>query len=224
MKNLAALLGRSQNRPRPDDNAGAQRLAVKLRTPDARRPQAGVGRIALAEFEQAIAETDPRQGIVGICRQRAPEQLGRLRVVALVHQHRGQSVDRLGVEGIDRQRPRESAAGIGAVVDGIADETQLDRHFGHHRRHRDALLEHFDGFVGPIQRMQHIAELVKCRRERRRSLDGALEPEQGLVGVAGLAQGDGELRFDLRVAAGARRLFERRHGVLGFALHQQRVA
>lgn len=86
------------------------------------------------------------------------------------------------------------------------------------------MLEHLDRLDGSIQRVQDVAEFMKCRRERRRSFDGTLEPDQGLVDQPGLPQGDGELRLDFRVMAGACRLLKRRYGFLRPGLHEQRVA
>ena len=108
----------------------------------------------IAELEQAIAERDARQGVFRIGRQRAPIQIGRLPIVGRIHQHRAETLGGFGMRRIDRERMGEGAASIGAVDGGVADEAELDRHLGHHWRHRDALLEHFNCLAGTIERVQ----------------------------------------------------------------------
>jgi len=59
---------------------------------------------------------------------------------------------------------------------------------------------------------------------RRLPLDRALEPRQGVVRPAGLAQRDRKQGLDLRVMTSPRDGFERRNSVCDAALHQQGAA
>src|SRR5690349_17253522 len=103
-------------------------------------------------------------------------------------------------------------------------EAELMQQLEAHWRRFDAALEHGHRVFITTQRFEREAELEESSDERRRALGRALKPDERLFRLAGLTQGDCQLRFDLRVATAARSLFQRCDGVFWPALHDQRAA
>ena len=82
-------------------------------------------------------------------------------------------------------------------------------------------MERFDRLIVATHGCKQAAEFVECRSVRRISFGRALEARQRVIGAAGAAQRDCQLRIDLRVVAAARCGLERGDDVLDASLHKQ---
>ena len=114
--------------------------------------------------------------------------------------------------------------GAGAISAHQKNVAELDGEIRHQRCDVAAATKNLDRLVVALHRHQQRAELAKSQGIRWLAFGGALEPRQRVVVTADLAQRDGELRIDLRIAPAACGSFERYDRVAETALHQQRAA
>ncbi len=183
-----------------------------------RRTQIGLAGFALPHFQQACSELCACHGVVRTVRQRMPVTVGGRGIFAIQQPDAGQCYQNLRMPRSRFASFQEDGTRLGALVPLKVQPRKVDLQIDGFRRQSKTVFNDGDGLIEASGFRKLAGEFLEGRDEWRPPRCGAPQLFDCFFAASGAAQRRSKQYFDTRIAAAARRLFDRRDRLLATVL------